>query len=140
MPYAPFCTSYAALQVTGSTYPDVDGIYYAVAAGGAANKDVWCKNDVNDLIRIINASGSVWAISYRMGIGPSNAPLFFATSDATCPPLGEYAVGAFGSGPAPTVSEYIPAINPIDARNAKYATATEAGSARFRRLFALGYV
>jgi hypothetical protein len=33
-----------------------------------------------------------------------------------------------------------PGSDPVAERNAKYATLTEAGSARFRRLFALGYV
>jgi len=33
-----------------------------------------------------------------------------------------------------------PVSDPVAKRNAKYATLTEAGSARFRRLFSLGYV
>lgn len=41
--------------------------------------------------------------------------------------------------PTPTPTPSIPS-NPIEERNAKYATATESGEKRFRRLFGLGYV
>ena len=144
MSYSPFCTSYAALEVTGSTYPGVNGIYYPVASNISCpspnEHDIWCKNDVNDLIRILKPSCNSWNITYRTGLGPQNAPLFFYSATSVCPPLGTWVVGAFGSGPAPTVAQYIPVINPIDARNNKYATATESGANRFRRLHALGYV
>jgi hypothetical protein len=47
---------------------------------------------------------------------------------------------AWNGQPNLTITIPVLEINPIDIRNARYSTATEAGSARFRRLLALGYV
>jgi len=103
------CTSIEALEVTGSDYPGVNGIYYPFedAGGEMGIGDIWAKNDVNDTIRIVNPGGSGWAIA-QTGLGPSNAPLFTLSGSTSCPALGQYNVGAFGEGfIAPIVSEYI---------------------------------
>ncbi len=52
-----------------------------------------------------------------------------------------WSIGVQGTLPLPSIAVYsIPTLDPIAERNAKYSTATEPGSARFRRLLALGYV
>jgi len=139
------CTSITALEVTGSDYPDVNGIYYPFedTLDIFPEGDIWVKNNVNDLIRIINSSGSSWSVAYRTGLGPQNAPLFFKDGSTDCPQLGQYTVGDFGEGyTEPTVSEYIVPVveDVVDVRNNKYTTSTEAGAVRFRRLIGLGYV
>lgn len=48
---------------------------------------------------------------------------------------------AWAGQPLLSITEYIPPANdPVTLRNNKYATATESGANRFRRLLSLGYV
>ena len=141
------CTSIAALQVTGSDYPDVNGIYYPLedTLNQTQRGDIWVKNNINDLIRIVNPGGSSWSVAYRTGLGPTNAPLFYKDGATNCPQLGQYTVGFFGGGyTEPTVSEYVPAPSlptfGLPAESVALITSRFGSVANFLRLRNLGQV
>lgn len=85
-----------------------------------------------------NPYGGVNAYTYQVP-DKNNPPC-----PQSIPGLGDsnWAIYDLGSYPVPTsITVYNPVtLTNIDIRNAKYTTTTEAGSARFRRLLALGYV
>ena len=88
-------------------------------------------NSSNDFIQW---NGDNWSIVFS-----NDDTLFYSEEDVAYPWLVTNWTASNGSG-NPVVTEIPATVDPITERDNKYATATEAGAVRFRRLVGLGYV
>lgn len=106
-------------KVSDTLYTQVEGTYQLQKAE-VTEFDLWT-------FRFIGGEGPPWYRSQTL-------------NEIICPADGGPYIAIAGTAPVPTVSLGESNIDPITARNNKYATATEEGAHRFRRLHALGYV
>lgn len=148
------CTAYTSIVVSGAGTAAVNGTYVPYTTdtrlGGPKTGQlytIWTKDGLNSnpRIEVVGSDPGTWAIT---GIPFPVAKIYDAPDgsygDTDCPVGLTWSAGPFGSNPAPTVTGISGGggggLDPIAERNAKYATATESGAIRFRRLHALGYV
>ena len=125
------------LIVSGAGITAANGTYTRSVAEDANGYSRWANEDGFSIIHG-DPGNDYWFILQ------SSMPRYRTTADSTDCPIGfVWELMPFGgpTPPAPTVTAgSTPVVDPIAERNAKYSTATEPGSARFRRLVALGYV
>lgn len=125
------------LIVSGAGITAANGTYTKYVAEDATGYSRW-SNDNGFSIYHGDPGNDYWFILQ------GSTPKYRTVANSTDCPVGlTWELMPFGSPtpPAPTVTAgSAPVVDPIAARNAKYSTATESGSARFRRLVSLGYV
>ena len=148
------CTAYTNIIVSEAGTTAVNGTYipYSTGTRGAGCKagesfTIWTKDGLNSYprIEVVGSGSGTWQIG--LGAPPfPGAPAYVTGADSfcntDCPAVGlTWSVGTFGTGDVPTVTGTPAGPNCADPlERCAFATGTESGRSRFRRLVALGYV
>ena len=144
--------AYNKILVSGAGSTGVNGVY-TKTNGTLYNASLTMPN-----FYVKSSGGSLYYLmgptpfqgnTYSINLSGDGAALYYSNNTGVadvCPD--NAALGGFGTSfsasgvlPAPTVAEYVPGPDcSIPANRCAFATGTESGCSRFRRLVALGYV
>ena len=132
--------AFNAVIVSGSSYDILNGTY--IEDGIVNGKNKYSKDSDNYIFWYDDGEIAFGWVIQNDGPPSSWGSVYDSGDNVEFPWEVETWTDYYNYG-APTLTPIdtsAPSTDPIAQRDAKYATATESGSARFRRLVALGYV